>query len=216
MSELLRLVVLLVLAGGVLTACGGVAIWRLDDERRIRRSLKFVLGAPPDAAVCAHGKGAGFAFNRGQLAVAWDHGAWCLVYRLDELMGADVLVDGEVLGRAYRGEPRRPLDKGMGEAALVTLRLLFDDPSHPDFEITLWSDDADPKKGPPSPASAGQEANRWLARAESILRRQGAPPAAAVAPRPAAPAPAPAPSPAWVDDEEPELESVREEDEAPF
>jgi len=193
MSDLVRLVLLLALAGAAFTALGGAVMWFLDEERRIRRSLKHVLGAAPEAMVSAHGRGAGFAFSRGAMAVAWDQGAWCMVYRLDELLGAEVVVDGEVMGRAYRGEPRRPLDKGMGDAALVCLRLLFDDPAHPDFEITLWTDDEEPRKGPPSPASAGQEANRWLARAEAILRRQGGQPKVAKSP-PAEPRPQPAPS----------------------
>jgi hypothetical protein len=193
MSELVRLVLLLALAGTALTALGGAVIWFLDEERRIRRSLRHVLGAAPEAMVSAHGRGAGFAFSRGAMAVTWDQGAWCMVYRLDELLGAEVVVDGEVMGRAYRGEPRRPLDKGMGDAALVRLRLLFDDPAHPDFEITLWTDDEEPRKGPPSPASAGQEANRWLARAEAILRRQGGQPKVAKAPPPVEAPPQPAP-----------------------
>jgi len=219
MSDLVRLILLLVLAGAAFTALGAAIIWFLDEERRIRRSLKHVLGAAPEAMVSAHGKGAGFAFSRGSMAVAWDQGAWCLVYRLDELLGAEVVVDGEVMGRAYRHEPRRPLDKGMGEAALVTLRLLFDDPGHPDFEITLWTDAEEPRKGPPSPASAGQEANRWLARTEAILRRQGgAPKPAAVAARSEPPPAAAAFAPAAVapTGERDDLPDDEDDDEAPF
>jgi hypothetical protein len=221
MSDLVRLVLLLCLAGAAFTALGGAVIWFLDEERRIRRSLKHVLGAPPEAVVSAHGRGAGFAFSRGALAVTWDQGAWCMVYRLDELVGAEVLVDGEVMGRAYRGEPRRPLDKGMSDAALVRLRLLFDDPAHPDFEITLWTDDEEPRKGPPSPASAAQEANRWLARAEAILRRQGGQPKvakAAPAPEPPPPqpmAPAPAAAPAMAAATPPHEPPVAEDDDDP-
>jgi len=216
MSDLVRLILLLVLAGAALTMLGAAVIWFLDEERRIRRSLKHVLGAPPEAMVSAHGKGAGFAFSRGSMAVTWDLGAWCLVYRLDELLGAEVVVDGEVMGRAYRSEPRRPLDKGMGEAAQVTLRLLFDDPGCPDFEITLWTDAEEPRKGPPSPASAGQEANRWLARTEAILRRQGG------APKPVAPRPEPPPAAAFAPaaaappGERDALPDDADDDEAPF
>lgn len=196
MSELVRLALLLILAGAGLTVLGGAAVWFMNDERRITRSLKRVLGAAAEAKVSAHGRGAGFAFSRGTMAVTWDQGAWCLVYRIGELVGVEVLADGQVVGRAHQGEPRRAIDRPMVGAAQVVLRLLFDDPAHPDFEIVLWDEDADPRKGRPSPALAGQEANRWLARAESILRRQGAPAKpAAVAQRPEPAPPPPAPTP---------------------
>ena len=34
------------------------------------------------------GRGMGLNFSNNQIAVAWDQGAWGLVYRLDELRGA--------------------------------------------------------------------------------------------------------------------------------
>ncbi len=193
MSEIARLILLLFLAGAALTAIGGVAVWFMDEERRIRRSLTKVLNVTPEATVHAHGRGVGFAFSRSSLAVTWDQGAWCLVYRLSELVGAEVLVDGEVVGRAHRGEARRAIDRIPVGAAEVGLRLLFDDPAHPDFEITLWSDKLEARRGVASPALALQEANRWLARTESILRRQGAPATPAAPAVAAQPAPPPAP-----------------------
>lgn len=212
MSDLLRLMLLLILAGAGLTALGGAAIWFLNEERRITRSLKHVLEAAPEALVFAHGRGAGFAFSRGTLAVTWDLGAWCLVYKVSDLVGAEVMVDGEVVGRTHQGEPRRAIDKPMTGADQIVLRLLFDDPAYPDFDITLWTADAEPRKGLTSPALAGQEANRWLARTESILRRQGAPAkppaAAAVAVRPTPP---PRPPP-----QEEVASEEGAEDEAPF
>jgi hypothetical protein len=213
MSEFARLIVLLVLAGGGLTALGGGAIWYMEEGRRVHRALKRVLGANPEGMLLAAGTGRGtaFAFATNQMAVTWDAGAWCLVYSLDELVGAELIADGEVLGRAHRGEPRRPLDRAPREASQITLRILFDDPAHPDFQLDLWNTDV-PRRdgGPASPAGAVQEANRWLARAEAILRRQtagvkpmsnvasataAAAAAAAVRPRPAAPAASPPPSP---------------------
>jgi hypothetical protein len=231
MSDLVRLILLLLLAGGVLTLAGTGAIRFMEEERRIRRALKHVLGAAPEALVTARGKGAGFSFSRGALATAWDCGAWCLVYRIEELMGAELVVDGEVLGRAYRGEARRALDRAAPDAGRITLRLLFDDAAHPDFELDLWIEGAEPHKGSPaSPSGALQEANRWLARAEAILRRQGAvphpaPPAVAARP-PAAAAPAAAPQaaaparptaePAADDDDPADRDEDDEDDEAPF
>lgn len=185
MSEIARLLLMLALAGTSVTFLGSAAIWYLDETRRIARSLRKVLEAEPEAMVVARGRGrgAGFSFSTGLAAVTWDNGAWCLIYRIDELSGAEIIVDGQVLARAARGEPRRPLDQVVAHAARVTLRLIFDDPRHPDFDLDLWVTGDEQRRAGGSPAEAVSEANRWLARAEAILRR------------PARPAPAKAPPP---------------------
>jgi len=220
MNEFVRLLLLLALAGTVVTFLGSAAIWFMDEERRLRRGLRRVLKGPPEAAVFARGRGrgAGFNFATGQAAVAWDAGAWCLVYRVDELMGAELIVDGQVAGRAYRGETRRALDQVRGATEQVTLRLIFDDPRHPDFDLDLWLPGDDARRLPITPAKAIQEANRWLARAEAILRRPAAhaprsePAAAAVAAPPPAPHAEPPPRetaladdpPPWDEDDVPD------------
>src|ERR1700757_2228796 len=103
MTEVGRLLISLALAGAALTLLGGGVIWSMDETRRIRRSLTRVLGEAPHAMVVARGrgKGVGFNFTSNQVAVAWDAGAWCLIYRLDELVGAELAVDGQVLARVY-------------------------------------------------------------------------------------------------------------------
>jgi hypothetical protein len=186
MNEWPRLIVLLVLAGIAVTLLGSMAIWFSDEERRIRRSLKRVLKGPPEAVVIARGRGrgAGINFSTGLMAVAWDAGGWLLIYRIDELAGAEIIVDGQVLARVFRGEPRMPLDRTVEHAARVTLRLVFDDPRHPDFDLDLWLAGDETRPRASSPGHAVQAANRWLASAESILRRPIAPYApAAVAAR---------------------------------
>jgi hypothetical protein len=174
-----------------------------------------VLGETPHAMVIARGrgKGAGFNFTTNQVAVTWDAGAWCLIYRLDELVGAELAVDGQVLARVYRGEPRRALDVMRGADTQVRLRLIFDEPRNPDFVLDLWLPEDETRKGAMNSAEAIQEANRWIARVESLLRRptpaRPAPVVATPAPEPKAPPrvapaePAPEPPP-WDDDDEPE------------
>ena len=198
MSEWPRLFLLLALAGVVVTLLGSAAAWLMDEERRIRRALKRVLKGPAEAVIIARGRGRGAGFNTstGLMGVAWDAGAWLLIYRLDELMGAEVIVDGQVVARAYRGEPRRALDQTLEHAARVTLRLIFDDPHHPDFDLDLWLAGDEARRRATSPSDAMQEANRWLARAEAILRRP-------IAPRVAAAMPGPVPDAAQDDDQEP-------------
>lgn len=184
MSELWRLLLLVTLSASAVTFVGSAAIWFMDEERRIRRALRHVLKGAPETVIIAkgRGRGAGFNFTTNQAAVAWDSGAWCLIYRIDELMGAELSVDGQVIGRVFRGEPRRAIDQIVQQAAQVTLRLIFDDPRHPDFELDLWVEGDQQRRESRSPADAIQEANRWLLRADAIVRRPLAPKAKAAPP----------------------------------
>lgn len=201
MSELARLLLFVALAGTAVTFLGSLAIWYGDEDRRIRRALRNVLKSEPEGVIVAQGRGrgAGFSFATNLLAVAWDRGAWCLVYRLDEMMGAELLVDGQVMGRVFRGEGRRAIDHVAPQAERVTLRLIFDDPRHPDFTLDLWAPGDEQRRETASPTELVQEANRWLARCEAIVRRPLPPrperPAAAAPTVAARPAPAPAPPP---------------------
>jgi len=195
MNDLARLLIWIGLAGTVVTLLGSAVIWFMDEERRIRRALKRVLKTTPEALVIARGRGrgAGFCFSKGSMAVAWDGGAWCLVYRIEELIGAELIVDDQVLARAFRGEPRKALDQAIAAMERVTLRLVFDDPKFADFDLDLWrpGDEAG-RRGSPS-TDAVNEAARWITRVEAILRRAPRVGARFVAP--------PAPAPARTEDE---------------
>lgn len=205
MSELARLLLFVAIAGSAVTFLGSLAIWYGDEDRRLRRALRHVLKSDPEGFVVARGRGrgAGFSFSTNLLAVAWDRGAWCLIYRLEELMGAELLVDGQVMGRVFRGEGRRAIDHVAPQAQSVTLRLIFDDPRHPDFALELWAPGDEQRRESRSPGELMQEANRWLARCEAIVRRP-------LPPRPTKPEaapvvaarPAPIPEPVDYDDED--------------
>lgn len=198
MDEVGRLIVLMAIAGGAFTVLGGVFVWFLDEGRRIRRSLKKVLGADPHALLVARGrgKGIGFDFGSNSVAVTWDAGAWCLLYRVDELMGAELVVDGQVVARTHRGEARRALDQMAGAQDHARLRFVFDDPAYPDFMVDLWNAGGEDKRKTWTAAEAVQEGNRWIARMESLLRRPVPRRGAALSPaQPAVAAPAPSPEP---------------------
>lgn len=173
MSEFVRLVLMVTIAGVLLTLAGGGVAWWNEETRRLRRGLRRVLEADPHVLLIAQGRGraVGFDFASDRLAVAWDGGGWCLVYRIAELVGAELIVDGQVLARVYRGEPRRPLDAVAGAEKQVRLRLVFDVPAHPDFDLDLWLPADDARRHTLSASEAVREANRWLARTESLLRR---------------------------------------------
>jgi len=218
MGEYLRLFLSLGLAGLALTLAGAGWVWSMNEERRLRRSLARVLGEPAHALIVAHGRGkaVGFNFTTNQVAVAWDAGAWCLIYRLEELIGAELAVDGQVLARVYRGEPRRALDNLSGADNQVRLRLVFDDMRHPDFVMDLWLPEDERRRGAVTSAEAVAEANRWVARVEAVLRRptpRRDPPIATTAPPQPPSQPAPVATftppedddepPPWADDDDP-------------
>jgi len=172
MNDLTRLLVLLVVAGLAVTVLASAARWYMDEGRRVRRGLKAVLKGDVHGFLVARGRGrgVGFDFTTSQVAVVWDQGAWGLVYALDELMGAEVIVDRLVVGRVHRGETRRALD-AFGAEERVALRLVFDDPGHPDFVLDLWLPEDAGRRDELPPDEAIAEANRWLARIEALLRR---------------------------------------------
>lgn len=225
MNDFGRLLLFIGLAGVGLTLLGAAVIWSMDEGRRIRRGLRRVLDTDPHALLIARGsgKGVGFNFATNRLAVCWDSGAWCLVYLVEELVGAEVVVDGQVLARVHRGEARRALDTLTGAGSLVRLRLVFSDPAHPDFDLDLWAAADEGRRGAWTAAEAVREANRWLARTEALFRRpvpQRAPIVAAAPPpppdRPEPPAMAAEPPfpravsgpPPWEEDDEAEDEDV--------
>jgi hypothetical protein len=207
MDEVTRLLALLGVAGIAVTVLAGIVRWRMNETRRVRRGLKAVLKGDTHGFLVAlgRGRGVGFNFTRNQVAVVWDTGAWGLVYALDELMGAEVIVDNLVVGRVHRGETRRALD-AFDAAERVTLRLVFDDPGSPDFVLDLWLPEDEGRRDELPPSEAIAEANRWLARVEALLRRP-------ITTRRAAPSRAPAVTPPPTAEPPPPFQLHAEDDE---
>lgn len=196
MTQLGHFLVLIGVIAVALAGVGGMVGWYNEQGRRIRRGLRRVLKGDTHALIIApgRGRGAGFNFTTNTMAVAWDTGGWCLVYGVDELLGVELVIDGQVAARVYHGEARRPLDVLGGAERQVALRLVFDDLQYPDFHLDLWSAERADRRGEHSAAEAVEEGNRWLARIESIFRRKppnaaavrtGPPPREAEAPKPA-------------------------------
>ena len=174
MTQFGSLIALIGVAAVLLAALGAVVAWYNEEGRRIRRGLRRVLKGDTHALIIAYGRGrgAGFNFFSSTMAVAWDTGGWCLIYRIDELLGAELIIDGQVAGRSYRGEARRPVDVLGGAEKQVILRLVFDDPKYPDFALELWTAGRPSRRGELKVDEAVEEGNRWLVRMESIFRRQ--------------------------------------------
>lgn len=206
MSDALRLVLLLAIAGAALTVFGGLLARWLDPQRRINRYLRQALQAKPEGVMMDRGAGRALAFNieAARVAVLWDRGRKGLVYKMDQLMGAELMVDHVVQARSYRQEPRKLLDEIPMSAHKITLRLIFDNPRDPDFELELWPARHGRGHEFPSPADAVQSGRRWLASIESILRR----PPARMLTKPAPLTPAPIEEddpPPWDEDDEDEV-----------
>jgi len=173
MTDFLRIVLLLALAGAVVTVAATYYAWWNEEERRLTRLMRGVLGGEPDGSIIAHGTNAaaGFRLDTEQVLVMWNGGANALLYPMSALLGAELIVDGAVVARVHRGEQRRAMDVVNPGAQEVILRLVFDNPRDPDFQLELQT-------------TAIQEARRWIARADALIRRPVAQPV--VRPAPAA------------------------------
>jgi hypothetical protein len=175
MADWLGLVALIALGGAAVTVIAAVVARALTEERRLQRVFRKGLGAAPDASLVAagFGRGAALSLTTRRLTTVWDGGRWRLDYGLDEVLGAELELDGEIAARAVRGEERRRLERSSSAEREVLLRLLFDDPQHPDFELQLWPAKARRPRDS-GPRAAVSEANRWIGRIEAVLRRTGA------------------------------------------
>jgi len=116
-------------------------------------------------------------------------------YSMQELVGIEIFVDDRVVGRMMRGAPIKLLDDIAPVVNRVTMRLVFDDPGDPDFELVLWDPHDNLTARAEGPRAAMNNARKWFYHVEAVLRRTlNAPP-----PKPApatTPPPAPAPLPA--------------------
>ncbi len=172
MDHLARVLLLLLAGGSVITALAAGAVWWLNPSRQIARTLVRALNGPPDSIVVApaRGQGAGLRLDESKIAVVRDFGDPGLIFELDELIGAELIFDGQVCARAFRGEGRRALDRIDPDVSKVMLRLVFDDVRDPEFELELWSAADLPRPGQDGPAAV-QAARKWFARLEAVLRR---------------------------------------------
>ena len=172
MDHLGQVLLLLLLGGGAMTALAAATVWWVEPARRVARTLNRALAGPADSLVVApaRGQGAGLRLDENRIAVVRDFGDPGLIFDLDELIGAELIFDGQVCARAFRGEGRRALDRIDPEVSKVMVRLVFDDVRDPEFELELWNAADLPRPGQDGPAAV-QAARRWFARLEAVLRR---------------------------------------------
>ncbi len=171
MDQALRILGLLIVGGLAMMAFATAAVWWFAPPRRIQRRLTRLLGGPPTVVATAPARGAGAALDAEGERIANLTGLndFGMVYGLEELVGAELIFDGQVAARAFKGEGRRPLDQTSPDAQRVTLRLIFDDLREPEFELELWRA-GDPPGGHDLSSAVG-EARRWFTHAEAVVRR---------------------------------------------
>lgn len=170
MGEAIRAVLLIALAAAALTTAVLGLAWWMEPERRLRRALARAVGATEAEAVSpTEGRAAALDFEGGQVAVLWASGAHGLVYGFDEVEGGEIIVDGHVVARVRRGEPRKALDVMAPEADQIVLRLMFADARHPEFELALWTG-LTPGAQHGSSSEALRLGRRWLSHLEALLK----------------------------------------------
>lgn len=205
MGEFARTIVILAVAGLAVSGVGSWALWWNEEARRLRRLVDRTLGGPADGFIVATGRNAaaGFRLSAEKMVVMSRGGADAVLYPLDKLEGAELMIDGAVAGRVFRGEPRRAVDKIDGAPTEVSLRLVFADARHPDFELELFHIEDLKRKRALVPAHAIREGRSWLARVEAIVR-QGAVVQGRAEPKIPPPRPTLAEAPPWDEADEPE------------
>jgi hypothetical protein len=199
MDNIVRILVMVAAGGLVLALLGWGLIWWFEESRRLKRLVKRTLGGDCDAAIVARGRNAaaGFRVDTDQFVVMAKGGAEARLYRLDQVQGAELLVDDAVTARVYRNESRRALEKLDSAPQEIALRLVFDDPRAPDFDLLLWQIEDLESRHALTPKAVLQEARSWLSRTESLLRRGGT--GRVAIPTPVA---AVAEAPPWEDEED--------------
>jgi hypothetical protein len=172
MPQVARVVLLLIAAGALLTVVVAIVNWWLEPHRRIGRALRAVLDGPVDALATAplQGQGAALRVSDGKIAIVRSFADPGLVFDLDELIGAELIFDGQVAARVFRGEQRLALNNIAPQARRVTLRLVFDDLRDPEFLLELWNEHNGPPDDPAA-AHAIAAARAWFTRAEAVVRR---------------------------------------------
>lgn len=196
------LVILSAAALGILIILYRVYESRVEQPKKLEDEVKEALGgARPDVdsiepvrkAACA------ISYAADRIVLVREFGKTpTKIYSIADLYGLEVFVDGRIFARVVRAGSAKPLDTGSYKAiddiaptvTDVTLRIIFDDPVNPDFQLILWRPDDALTARAEGPRAAMARARKWFHHVEAILRR----PTTARPPAPAAHAPVPEPA----------------------
>eukprot|EP01042_Synura_sphagnicola_P013327 gene13327-16921_t len=90
---------------------------------------------------------------------------------MNELLGIEIFVDDRVIARVMRSGPHKMFDDIAPVVNRVTMRLIFDDPSDPDFELVLWDPHDALTARAEGPRAAMNNARKWFYHVEAVIRR---------------------------------------------
>jgi hypothetical protein len=167
--HLVRDILLFLIAAAGVTAVASLWSWWGSEPRRLRRRIRRTLGRRPEVELIGFGGAAALDFAGRRGAFTGTAGRARSV-ELDRLSAMEVICDGQVIGRACRGDARRSLDRAPAEARELVLRFVFDDPRDPDAHVVFW------RAGARAPLDAAVQAGRgWLARGDALVREHAAP-----------------------------------------
>ena len=188
---------------------------RVEEPRKLEDEVKEALaGAKPEVESIEPVRKAALAISyaSNKIVIVRDFGKKPpRIYTIDKLVGIEVFIDDKVVARVMRAGPHKMLDDVAPQVHRVMIRLIFDDPSHPDYELVLWDPHDSFTARAEGPRAAMETARKWFYHVEAILRSTiraprpvtGAPPAAApvptaavaeLAPVPTSPPPVPEPA----------------------
>lgn len=150
-------------------------VQRKEQAAQLMAALGHGLaGAEADLASLepARGLAVALAFDAGRLVIVRAFGQIPpRLYHPRQLVGIEVFLDDQLVARSLLGAPSRRIDQLNPNPSRVMVRLILDDPAHPDFELLLWDPSDKGSVLAEGPQVAFLTARRWLAHGEAIIRR---------------------------------------------
>ena len=166
---------------------------RVEQPKKLEDEVKEALGgarAEVESIEPVRRAAAAISYAANKIVIVRDFGKKpTRLYTINDLIGIEIFANDRVVARVLRSGPHKMLDDIAPEVSRVTIRLIFDDPSHPDYELVLWDPHDALTARAEGPRAAMDTARKWFYHVEAILRRptpeKPKPASVLVAPEPA-------------------------------
>ncbi len=189
------LVILSAAAFAILVILYRIYETRVEQPKKLEDEVKEALaGAKPEVESIEPVRKAALAISyaANKIVIIRDFGKKPpRLYTINDLIGIEVFINDKIVARVLRAGPHKMLDDIAPEVHRVTIRLIFDDPSHPDYELVLWDPHDALTARAEGPRAAMETARKWFYHVEAIIRR---PQPREVKPVPTSPPPVPEPA----------------------
>ena len=189
------LVILSAAAFAILVILYRIYETRVEQPKKLEDEVKEALaGAKPEVESIEPVRKAALAISyaANKIVIIRDFGKKpTRLYTVNDLIGIEVFVNDKIVARVLRNGPHKMFDDIAPEVHRVTIRLVFDDPSHPDYELVLWDPHDALTARAEGPRAAMETARKWFYHIEAIIRR---PQPREIKPVPTSPPPVPEPA----------------------